>query len=162
MSDPMISHGIISKARLYWQARSPREQRALQIWAGALCAAALYFGVYEHLRTQIARLERSVPLLESQLMTMRGSQNEISILKPNAAQADLRSAAFAALSAKQISADVRSISAKQVELSATLPNVSEAVNLAHSLRSEISAQALSVQITATEQGASLVLVLERP
>ena len=90
---------------------------------------------------------------------MRGS-------KPDAVRAktttgDLRSAVFAALSAKKISADVRSISTTQLELRSSHPSVNEALQLANSLKTELGAKVISIQIKQDNGSAALVFVLER-
>lgn len=156
-----MSQALMLQAQAYWQARSPRERRVLQIWLVIMSCAALYFAVYAPLSKEINRLNRAVPLLESQLMALRGSKPEVVAVKPAAAQQDLRSAAFAWLSAKKISADVRSLSETQLELRATLPTVREAVSVAQTLRSELAAKVSTVQIKSDAQGTSLLLVLER-
>lgn len=156
-----MSHPLIIKAQHYWQARSPRERRVLQIWLLLVASAAIYWGLYSPLSAEITRLQRTVPTLENQLITMRGSKTEVAVLQPSAAQQDLRTAAFAAISAKQLSADIRSITPTQLELRASLPTVNEALNLAHSLRNELAAKISTIQIKSDAQGTALLIVLER-
>lgn len=152
---------FVLKAQQYWAERNPRERLMLQIWLSAVLLAALYFGVYSPLTTQIKRLELTVPKLETQLMAMRGSKSDVATLKPNQGQQDLRTATFTALSAKKISADVRSLTPTQVELHASLPNVNEALQLASALRGETAAKISAIQIKTEAQGVALVMVLER-
>ncbi|WP_348943886.1 type II secretion system protein GspM [Chitinibacter sp. FCG-7] len=156
-----MSHPLIVKAQNYWQARSPRERRVLQIWLLLVASAAIYWGLYSPLSAEITRLQRAVPTLENQLITMRGSKTEVAVLQPSAAQQDLRTAAFAAISSKQLSADIRSITPTQLELRASLPTVNEALNLAHSLRNELAAKISAIQIKSDAQGTALLIILER-
>ncbi|MGL6041792.1 MAG: type II secretion system protein GspM [Deefgea sp.] len=149
----------LKQGQAYWQQRNPRERKMLAIWSLAVVLAILYFGIYSPLSSQIAKLSANVPRLEGHLFAMRGS-------KPDAVRAktttgDLRSAVFAALSAKKISADVRSISTTQLELRSSHPSVNEALQMANSLKTELAAQVISIQIKQDNGSAALVLVLER-
>ena len=147
------------QAQTYWQQRNPRERKMLAIWSIAVALVVLYFGIYSPLNTQIGKLSVNVPRLEGHLFAMRGSKPETT--RPKASSGDLRSAAFAALSAKKISADVRSISATQLELRSSHASVNEALQLANALKSELGAKVISVQIKQDNSAAALVLVLER-
>jgi type II secretory pathway component PulM len=154
-----LIQGWRMQAQTYWQQRQPRERKMLAIWSIAVALAVLYFGIYSPLSTQIGKLSVSVPRLEGHLFAMRGSKPETTRAKTNTG--DLRSAVFAALSAKKISADVRSISATQLELRSSHTSVNEALQLANALKSELSAKVISIQIKQESSGAALVLVLER-
>lgn len=147
------------QAQMYWQQRNARERKMLMIWSIAVGLAILYFGIYSPLTTQIGKLSVSVPRLEGQLFAMRGSKPDTN--RPKAASGDLRSATFAALAAKKISADVRSISATQLELRTSPASVSEALELANALKSELGAKVIALQIKQDDSAAALVLVLER-
>ena len=151
--------GWLKQGQAYWQQRNPRERKMLAIWSLAVVLAILYFGIYSPLNAQITQLSASVTRLEGHLFAMRGS-------KPDAVRAktttgDLRSAVFAALSAKKISADVRSISTTQLELRSSHPSVNEALQLANSLKTELGAKVISIQIKQDNGSAALVFVLER-
>ncbi|WP_035853735.1 type II secretion system protein GspM [Deefgea rivuli] len=150
----------IQQGREYWQQRNPRERKMLSIWLLAVLCAILYFGIYAPLTTQIARLSVNVPRLEGHLLAMRGSKPEV--LSVRGKDVDLRSAVFAALSIKKISADVRSISPTQLELRSTHASVGEALQLASALRGEVAAKVTSIQIKQDSAAVALLLVLERP
>ncbi|QZA80456.1 type II secretion system protein GspM [Deefgea piscis] len=146
--------------RMYWLARNPRERKMLLIWAFLVISGLLYFAVYAPLNAQINRLQRQIPQLENQLMAMRGSK-PIAIASRAASTQDLRSATFAELSSKGISADVRSISNQQLEVRSNLPSIAEALQLANALRHSVQAKITAIQITPDAASVSLVLVLER-
>ncbi|WP_047392739.1 type II secretion system protein GspM [Chitinibacter sp. ZOR0017] len=150
----------LQRARAYWASRSPREQRFLQGWAVAMLGLGLYFGLLSPLWQQISRLQVQVPRLEAQLMAMRATQPALAA-PGKAATADLRSAAFSAMSARQLSADIRPLAAGQVEISLTQPNATAAVLLASALRSELAAQVVSLQLKQQGSEIGLVLVLAR-
>lgn len=152
----------LAQGREYWQQRNPRERKMLSIWLLAVLCGILYFGIYAPLTTQIARLSANVPRLEGHLLAMRGSKPEVSGVRNKANQTDLRSATFAALSVKKISADVRSISPTQLELRSSHTSVAEALQLANALRTELAAKVAAIQITQDSASVALVLVLERP
>lgn len=143
----------------YWQQRHPRERKMLVIWIAAVSLAILYFGIYAPLNSQISKLSANVPRLEANLFAMRGSKPDAVRVKTTTG--DLRSAVFAALSAKKISADVRSISTTQLELRSSHSSVSEAVQLAHALKAELGAKVIALQIKQDNGSAALILVLER-
>lgn len=143
----------------YWQQRHSRERKMLVIWIAAVSLAILYFGIYAPLNSQISKLSANVPRLEANLLAMRGSKPDAVRLKTTAG--DLRSAVFAALSSKKISADVRSISTTQLELRSAHPSVGEAVQLVHALKAELGAKVIALQIKQDKGLAALVLVLER-
>lgn len=153
-------HRLQARSLEYWQQRNPREQKVLTIWLVAMLCAIIYFGIYKPLTTQNARLAINVPRLAGHLLAMRGSKPEV--ISVRGKEADLRSAVFNALSIKKISADVRSISPKQLELRSTHTSVGEALQLAHGLRGEVAAQVTSIQIKQDSSTVALLLVLERP
>ncbi|MBM5570186.1 MULTISPECIES: type II secretion system protein GspM [Deefgea] len=147
------------QAQAYWQQRQPRERLMLTVWLLAVLFALMYFAIYSPLNTQIAKLSSNVPRLEGYLFAMRGSKPDA--VRSKTATGDLRSAVFAALSAKKISADVRSISTTQLELRSSHSSVNEALQLANSLKTELAAKVISIQIKQDNGAAALVLVLER-
>lgn len=148
----------------FWHARSPREQKILALWGALAGAALLVFGLILPLQQQIARLQRSIPLLESQLFAMR-AQPTVGAHPGSAAkvQGDLRSSLFQLLSNQKTAADLRSLSAERVELRLPELPIAQALTLADSLRQDVRARitTLSIQHDSASGPARVVLELER-
>jgi hypothetical protein len=115
------------------------------------------------LQQQIARLQRSIPVLEGQLFAMRAQP--VAGVRPAvvAASGDLRSTVFQLLSNQKTAADLRSLSAERIELRLPVLPVNEALALAERLRQEAGARvaALSLQRESANGPVRVVLELER-
>ena len=106
------------KARLWWQARSPRERVILLAWAVAATLLLLWFGVLSPLARRIDQLEQRIPELEAKLSAMRAQQPAGGAAPaPRATSAaDLRSTLYRLLADKKVSGELRALSSSRVEL----------------------------------------------
>lgn len=156
------------KARLlpliqFWLARSPREQKTLTLWGAVAGTLLLVFGLILPLQQQISRLQRSIPVLESQLFAMRAQPAQG--LRPVSAHAtgDLRTTLFQLIGGQKHSIDLRSISAERVELRLPALPVAEALALADGLRRDAQARIalLAIQNEGKDKTVRLVLEMER-
>lgn len=150
------------KAQLhsFWSARNPREQKVLIVWAATILLAGFYFGVLSPLMTRIPKLEKSLPRLEAQLFAMRAAPGSGPVKNKGAEEGDLRSALFKALAARQINADLRSITPERVELRLPPLAIADALSLANALRQDAGAQAPSISIKNEAGNGQVLLVME--
>lgn len=144
----------------FWAARNPREQKVLIVWVATIVLASFYFGVLSPLMTRIPKLEKSLPRLEAQLFAMRAAPGSGPIKAKGTEDGDLRSALFKALAARQINADLRSITPERVELRLPPLAIADALSLANALRQDAGAQAPSVSIKNEGGNGQVLLVME--
>lgn len=153
------------KFEQFWTLRSPSERKFLLAWSALLIGALAYFLLLSPLFQRIGLLQKSIPVLETQLFAMRaqpnvgGGKNISSV----SATEDLRSSLFRLLANQQINADLRSISAKRIELRLPEMPAAEALERLDKLRQEAAARivALSIKASATTNLVQIILEMER-
>ena len=148
------------KFEQFWSARSPKEQKLLQLWAGVIGIAAIYLLVISPLSARIGQLKKGIPQLESQLFAMRAQPMPGPRSGLAAVKGDLRSVLFQLLANKKINVDVRSISAERVEL--RLPEMPTEMALAalEKLRQDSAARIVNLTIKHSTAGGPVQVVLE--
>lgn len=80
-------------ARLWWQARQPRERMILGV-AAALLAVLLLFSLVEGVQAERLRLQRRLPLAEANLQRLQAEADEYTRLRAQAPAARLSGAAL--------------------------------------------------------------------
>jgi type II secretory pathway component PulM len=126
----------------WWRGRSERERRFVRAWLPVVVVMAGWFGVLSPLFKRIAALERRVPEMELQLNRMRAHPVDASRANRagGPANEDLRGALHGQLSERQISAELRALSATRVELRLPELPVKEALVVLDALRQETGAR----------------------
>lgn len=148
------------KFEQFWSARSPKEQKLLQLWAGVIGIAAIYLLVISPLSARIGQLKKGIPQLESQLFAMRAQPMPGLRSGLAAVKGDLRSVLFQLLANKKINVDVRSISAERVELRLPEMPVAEALALADDLRRDAAAKVAMLSLKKGSGNGLVQMVLE--
>lgn len=152
------------KFEQFWNARTPSEQKFLQVWVVVIAAAAVYFLLLSPLSGRIGQLQKNVPKLESQLFAMRSQPVPGGTRSGQAApKGDLRSVLFQLLANKGVNVDLRSISAERVELRLPEMPATEALALADHLRQEAAARItiLSIKKGAGNGFVQMIVEMER-
>ncbi len=149
----------------FWHARSPSERKFLQVWIVVLLGALAYFLLISPLSRRIGQLQKSIPVLESQLFAMRSQPATEGARRVSSAAAsgDLRSTLFGQLAKQQINADLRSISADRVELRLPEMPAEKALGFLDKLRQEATARivTLSIKNSATKGLVQIIIEMER-
>ena len=153
---------MIPKILQFWQARSTREQKILLGWAVIVSCSVLYMAVISPLQIRIARLQRSIPTLESQLFAMRGQALQSAPGTPhlNQSQSDLRTTLFQLISTQKHAIDLRSLSPERVELRLPALPAEEALTLLSKLRRDAQAQITMISLSRDKPDGPVRAVLE--
>jgi type II secretory pathway component PulM len=126
----------------WWQERSVRERRILVVWAVAVVALSLWFGVCAPLFARIAVLEKQVPELEMLLNRMRtpATAKIPAATTTRSSDEDLRSTMYAWLAESRISAELRALSPTRVEMRLPEMPMRDALDALDTLRQQTGAR----------------------
>jgi len=161
-----MKNSLLPKLLLWWQGRSVRERKILLAWGVTVSVLLLWFGLLAPLWQRIATLERRVPALEAQLNKMRArpAATQRTASSGEAAGGDLRSTLFGALAEKKISAELRALSTRRVEMRLPELPIKDALDLLDTLRQASGARVAVLNVKAEAAPGSpvrLVVELER-
>lgn len=146
----------------FWQLRSRSERVLLLAWVIIVASTLIYFGLISPLYSRIARLEKNIPALETQLFAMRSqpAPGNTRNLANSTAPVDLRSTVFRFLASQQLTADVRSVSADRIELRLPEMPAENALALLEKLRQETTARIATMSMKNSATGGPVQVVVE--